>query len=62
MGIYEKLLTCLASVREKTDFQPEIGLVLGSGLGDFAEDIKIVKTVEYKGIEGFPVSPRCRQE
>ena len=38
-SIYEKLTTCLASVREKTDFVPEIAIVLGSGLGDYAEQI-----------------------
>ena len=30
--VYEKLKTCLESVREKTDFQPEVALILGSGL------------------------------
>ena len=33
--LYEKLETCLASVRKKTDFKPEVALILGSGLGDF---------------------------
>ena len=28
-SIYEKLTTCLASVREKTDFVPETAIVLG---------------------------------
>ena len=54
--MYNKLQSCLKSIREKTDFKPEVGLVLGSGLGDFAETIKTEATVEYKDIEGFPVS------
>ncbi len=54
--MYQKLKTCLASVREKIDFKPEIGLILGSGLGDYAEQINIVDTIEYTDIEGFPVS------
>ncbi len=54
--MYNKLMKCLASVREKTDFQPEVALILGSGLGDFADGIKIVDTIEYTDIEGFPVS------
>ena len=37
--VYEKLQGCLKSVREKTDFKPEIALVLGSGLGEYAEEI-----------------------
>lgn len=54
--MYNKLMRCLASVREKTDFKPEVALILGSGLGDFADEIKIIDTVEYTSIEEFPVS------
>lgn len=54
--MYEKLMTCLKSIREKTDFQPEIGLILGSGLGDYADGIQIEAVVNYNDIEGFPVS------
>lgn len=54
--MYNKLLKCLESIREKTDFKPEVGIVLGSGLGAFGERIKIVDTIEYSDIEGFPVS------
>ena len=54
--MYEKLLTCLASVREKTDFVPEVGLILGSGLGNFAETIRVETTVDYTDIREFPVS------
>ncbi|MDO4617304.1 MAG: purine-nucleoside phosphorylase [Lachnospiraceae bacterium] len=52
----EKLKKCLESVRSKTDFVPEIGLILGSGLGDFADEIDIKASVNYNEIEGFPVS------
>lgn len=54
--MYNKLMGCLASVKEKTDFKPEVALILGSGLGDFADEIKIEDTIEYTDIEGFPVS------
>lgn len=54
--MYNKLMTCLASVREKTDFKPETGLILGSGLGDYADEIKIEQTINYTEIEEFPVS------
>ena len=40
--VYEKLQSCLKSVRAKTDFQPKIALILGSGLGDYADGIEIV--------------------
>lgn len=54
--MYQKLKTCADSVRRKTDFQPEIGLILGSGLGDYAEEIQVVQAVEYTEIAGFPTS------
>ena len=54
--MYKKLVTCLESVRKKVDFKPEVALILGSGLGDFADGIKIEQTIDYTEIEGFPVS------
>lgn len=54
--LYKKLETCLASVHEKTDFKPEVALILGSGLGDYADEIKIETTIDYTDIEGFPTS------
>ncbi len=54
--IYEKLQGCLKSVREKTDFVPKVAIVLGSGLGDYANDIDVVTEIDYSDIEGFPVS------
>lgn len=54
--VYEKLMTCAESVRKKTDFRPEVALILGSGLGDYADGIDIIDTVDYTEIEGFPTS------
>lgn len=54
--VYEKLMRCYASVREKVDFKPRVALVLGSGLGNYGEQIKISQVLDYHEIEGFPVS------
>ena len=54
--MYTKLEKCLKSIREKTDFKPEKAVILGSGLGEYAEKIKIEQIVKYNEIEGFPVS------
>ena len=57
--VYEKLLNCYDCVQQKFDFdtfRPEVAIVLGSGLGEFAQDIDIVGEVDYGDIEGFPVS------
>lgn len=53
---YEKLQRCLACVREKTDFVPRAAIVLGSGLGEYAECIRVTAELSYSDIEGFPVS------
>ena len=54
--IFDKLMNCYNSVRSKTDFVPKVALVLGSGLGDYADSIKVVTEIAYSDIEGFPVS------
>ncbi|MFI3330498.1 MAG: purine-nucleoside phosphorylase [Rikenellaceae bacterium] len=38
------------------DFTPHIGIILGSGLGDLVDDIKVSYIIEYKDITGFPQS------
>ena len=57
--VYQKLLRCYESVQKKFDFTkftPGVAIVLGSGLGDYADDIEVVGEVDYHDIEGFPVS------
>lgn len=53
---YEKLLRCYESFQQKIDFKPEIALILGSGLGDYADGIQVEAVLDYHDIEGFPVS------
>ena len=53
---YEKLMRCYESLREKVKFEPKVAIVLGSGLGDFADNIQIEEELPYGDIEGFPVS------
>ena len=55
-AVYEKLLNCYECVRKKTDFVPKVAIVLGSGLGDYAEQIRVETEIPYSEIEGFPVS------
>lgn len=53
---YEKVAKCVEAIRAKTSFEPDVALVLGSGLGNYAENIKIEAEVSYSDIPGFPVS------
>jgi len=54
--VYEKLETCYEAIKNVIPFEPELALILGSGLGDYAEKIQIVKSISYQDIPGFPVS------
>ena len=54
--VYEKLCRCVQEVKKKIDFQPEVALVLGSGLGEYAREMDVKAVVPYKEIPGFPVS------
>ena len=53
---YKKLIKCRDIVQAKTSFKPKVALVLGSGLGGYADEMDIEATVDYHDIEGFPVS------
>lgn len=55
--VYEKLLRCYDSVKAQVTFEPKVALILGSGLGEYAEhQIKVEAVLDYHDIEGFPVS------
>lgn len=55
--VYEKLLRCYDSVKAQVTFEPKVALILGSGLGEYAEhEIKVEAVLDYHDIEGFPVS------
>ena len=53
---YEYFQKSADFLREKVDFTPEIGIILGSGLGPFAREIENPVTVDYKDIPNFLVS------
>ena len=46
--VYEKLMKCYESVRAKIDFVPEVAIVLGSGLGDYADNIRVEAELDYR--------------
>ena len=50
---YKSLIEFLKS---ETPFKPELSIILGSGLGDFAEQLQIHKSISTSDIPGYPVS------
>lgn len=51
---YSVLMSCVDQIRNKSDFKPDIALVLGSGVGDYAEKLEVVDTIKYTDITGWP--------
>ena len=55
--MYDKISTTVEYINLKTQgFKPEIGIVLGSGLGGLAKGISIQHTLPYSEIPNFPIS------
>lgn len=54
--IYERLEKSFRSCEDRIPFKPEVALILGSGLGEFASMFRIEGEIPYQEIEDFPVS------
>ncbi len=52
----EKLRETVSYIKKQVDFEPEIGIVLGTGLGGLVDVIESVGTIKYEDIPHFPVS------
>lgn len=52
----EKLDQCYEAVKDQLPFVPKLALILGSGLGDYADHVTVEKVIPYESIEGFPRS------
>lgn len=52
----QKIKDSAKFIIEKTNFFPEIGIILGSGLGGLVDDMEIKYSLPYESIPDFPVS------
>ena len=52
----EKIKQCVSFLKDKGIKEPEIGIVLGTGLGKLVNEIEIIKSIDYTDIPNFPVS------
>ncbi|MEO9964728.1 MAG: purine-nucleoside phosphorylase [Reichenbachiella sp.] len=43
-------------IKQKVSFEPEYGIILGTGLGALVEDVKVEDSIHYEDIPHFPVS------
>lgn len=55
-SLISKLNETISFIRSKYAVEPQVGIVLGSGLGNFLGEINIEASISYKDIPHFPVS------
>ncbi len=54
--MFEKVQQTVNYIREKIAFEPRYGVILGSGLGGFTDDMEVEHVLPYSEIPNFPVS------
>lgn len=54
--VSEKVRAAVEAVRAKTDIIPEFAMILGSGLGSLADEIKNPVVIPFRDIPGFATS------
>lgn len=54
--MWNKVQETVNYLKAKTNYTPEFGVILGSGLGSFTQDMVIDYTIPYREIPNFPVS------
>lgn len=54
--LFDRVETAAAVVRGQTSLQPEVAIILGTGLGGLAEEIDVDSSIPYQEIPGFPLS------
>jgi purine-nucleoside phosphorylase len=52
----EQIKTTAAYLKEKYSIAPEVGIILGTGLGGLVNEIEIKHSVPYESIPNFPIS------
>lgn len=54
--MWEKVQETVAYLLNEIQHNPEVGVILGSGLGGFADDLEVTHRIPYHQIPNFPVS------
>ena len=52
----DKIKITTEYIQSRTSVKPEIGIILGTGLGALVEEIEIIDSISYEDIPNFPVS------
>ena len=54
--MWEEVQETVSYIKERINLTPEYGVILGSGLGSFTNEMKVEFTLPYNEIPNFPVS------
>ena len=54
--LYGRIQECVSFLQKQTDFRPQLGFILGTGLSGLASEIETVFSIDYARIPHFPVS------
>jgi purine-nucleoside phosphorylase len=55
-SLFDRIQAAAEVVRDRSALVPEVGIVLGTGLGGLAREIAVEAEVSYQSIPGFPLS------
>jgi purine-nucleoside phosphorylase len=55
-SLFDRVQAAAEAVRGRSAFVPEVGIILGTGLGGLAREIVVEAEVPYERIPGFPLS------
>ena len=55
-ALFDRIEAAAEVVRARSALRPEVGIILGTGLGGLAEEIAVEATIPYQEIPGFPLS------
>jgi purine-nucleoside phosphorylase len=54
--LFDRIQEAAAVVRGRSRIEPEVGIVLGTGLGGLADEISVDASIPYESLPGFPLS------
>jgi purine-nucleoside phosphorylase len=56
LALFDRVQEAAAVVRQRSKLRPDVGIVLGTGLGGLAAEIEVETAIPYQDIPGFPLS------
>jgi purine-nucleoside phosphorylase len=54
--LFDRIQEAAAAVRGRSRLEPEVGIILGTGLGGLADEISVDASIPYESLPGFPLS------